>query len=33
MFEEVKRDGGNERVLERADLARIYAESVKGAGS
>ena len=31
VFEEVKRDGGNERVLERADLARIYADAVKGA--
>ena len=31
VFEDVKRDGGNERVLERADLAKVYAESVKGA--
>jgi tetratricopeptide (TPR) repeat protein len=32
-FEDVKRDGGNERVLERADLAGVYAAAVKGAGS
>jgi hypothetical protein len=31
VFEDVKRDGGNEHVLERADLARVYAEAVKGA--
>jgi eukaryotic-like serine/threonine-protein kinase len=33
-FEDVKRDGGNEHVLERADLSKVYAEAVKGsAGS
>ncbi|MGB2714796.1 MAG: tetratricopeptide repeat protein [Vicinamibacterales bacterium] len=31
VFEDVKRDGGNEHVLERADLAKMYAETVKGA--
>jgi tetratricopeptide (TPR) repeat protein len=31
VFEDVKRDGGNEHVLERADLAKIYAAAVKGA--
>jgi serine/threonine protein kinase/Tfp pilus assembly protein PilF len=28
-FEDVKRDSGNERVLERADLAKVYGEAVK----
>jgi hypothetical protein len=32
-FEDVKRDGGNERVLERADLSRVYTQAVKGVGS
>jgi hypothetical protein len=28
-FEDVKRDSGNERVLERADLAKVYGDAVK----
>jgi hypothetical protein len=30
LLESVRNDSGNEKVLERADLAPIYAESVKG---